>query len=134
MISMKNILRKTQQKLTNARRDLDLALGRDGEFTRAKGKRILTYHGICLQEPTRFNPIFLTLKTFEKQLQIFRQYCHIVSLDDYFADQLSDNNFNICLTFDDGFANNYHYVLPLLEKYEIPATFFVTAIRDAGYD
>lgn len=31
----------------------------------------------------------------------------------------------VCLTFDDGFANFYSHVLPLLKKYALPATLFV---------
>ena len=32
----------------------------------------------------------------------------------------------VCLTFDDGYANNFKYCLPELEKYEFNATFYVT--------
>src|SRR5262249_53668888 len=48
--------------------------------------------------------------------------------------RFSNDRFNICITFDDGYANNYNYVLPLLQQYEMPAAFFITAIRQAGYD
>ena len=58
----------------------------------------------------------------------------MISLEDYYNQKFSDDKFNISLTFDDGFANNHKYVLPLLQQYQVPATFFVTAIQSAGYD
>jgi peptidoglycan/xylan/chitin deacetylase (PgdA/CDA1 family) len=94
----------------------------------------VVYHGICASDPTRFNSLFLTKKTFEQHLQFYKKYFHVVSLEDYYLARFSEERFNICLTFDDGFANNYKYVLPLIEAYKLPATFFVTGIRDAGYD
>jgi peptidoglycan/xylan/chitin deacetylase (PgdA/CDA1 family) len=58
----------------------------------------------------------------------------VISLDDYYNQRFSKDYFNVCLTFDDGFANNYKYVFPLMNKYKVPVTFFITSIRDAGYD
>lgn len=106
----------------------------DHFYKSARGGRILVYHGICQKDHIRFNPIFLKQKTLEAHFRFYKKYFNVVSLDDVFNQQPSTDQFNICLTFDDGFANNHKYVLPLLEQYQLPATFFITGIRDAGYD
>lgn len=103
-------------------------------FRQARGARILVYHGICKTDHTRFNSIFLQLQQFKAHLDFFQQYFHVVSLDEYYREQFSTEKFNICITFDDGFANNYKYVLPLMNSYRMPMAFFVTGIRQAGYD
>jgi len=96
--------------------------------------RIITYHGICMDNPLRFNASFITAKTLEAHLRFYKEHFNIISLDDYLAGNISKERFNVCLTFDDGHHNNLKYALPLLEKYKAPATFFVTGIREAGYD
>lgn len=96
--------------------------------------RMLVYHGICEEDHLRYNTLFLTQKLFEKQLQLFSEYMNVVSLDEFFMQQFPPDKFSVALSFDDGLANNYKYVLPLLEKYRIPAVFFLTAARSKGYD
>lgn len=131
----KKILPKLSREWKYAWRNAGHKLGLYNNFYHsARGSRIIIYHGVCKHDHTRFNPIFLTLETFEQHLKFYKKHFNVVSLDDYFNQELSSSKFNICLTFDDGFANNYRYVLPLLEKYGLPATFFITAIREAGHD
>ena len=126
---------KLHRKWKYASNDLRGMFGLNKQmFHHAQGARIIIYHGICRNDHTRFNSIFLTLKTFEAHLQFYKKYFHIISLDDYYQQRFSKERFNICITFDDGFANNYKYVLPLMNKYQVPLTFFITAIRDAEYD
>ena len=94
--------------------------------------RIVTYHGICIKQHTKFNGIFLKNSTFESHLKFYQKNFNVISLDDYYKGNFHPLKFNICVTFDDGFSNNHKYVLPLLKKYQIPAAFFITAIREAG--
>jgi peptidoglycan/xylan/chitin deacetylase (PgdA/CDA1 family) len=103
-------------------------------FKNARGARIVVYHGICSAHPLRFNNIFLQQKTFEEQLLFYKRYFNVVSLDDYYQQRFRGDRLNICIHFDDGYANQLRYVLPLLEKHQLPASFFITAIREAGYD
>jgi peptidoglycan/xylan/chitin deacetylase (PgdA/CDA1 family) len=132
---MTSLKSKLYREGKNLQREIGHKFGLYNEFYKmARGSRILIYHGICTANHTKFNPIFLTLKTFEAHLRFYKKHFNVVSLDDYYQQKFAGDKFNICLTFDDGFANNIKYVLPLLERYEMPATFFVTAIREAGYD
>ncbi|HZE85636.1 MAG TPA: polysaccharide deacetylase family protein, partial [Puia sp.] len=124
-----------RQKLSYALEDLGALAGRRIRlFKEARGARIVVYHGICREDPTRYNNIFLRQETFEAHLRFYKRYFHVISLDDYYHERFSSDRYNICISFDDGYANNHKYVLPLLEQYRLPAAFFVTGIRDAGYD
>jgi len=135
MTVQQRIRSKIYRELKYLSRDIDHLLGFDENFYRdARGSRIMIYHGICLKDHTRFNPIFLKLKTFERHLQFYQKYFNVISLDDFYQERFSKHKFNICITFDDGYANNHKYVLSLLHKYKMPATFFVTAIRETGMD
>ncbi len=128
-------LLKVKSKSLNWQRDTLWGMGVGGRFFQnARGARIVIYHGICQGGHTRFNNIFLTRDVFEGQLKLYKKYFNVISLDDFYAQRFSAGRYNICLTFDDGFANNHKYVMPLLEQYQVPATFFVTGIREHGYD
>ena len=133
MSSAKNFFSVLKRKKTHTLQNLAGIFGWNDSFFRgARGARILVYHGVCRTRPTRFNSLFITAKTFESHLRFYKKYFAVISMDDFYQKRFISGRFNICLTFDDGFANNHDYVLPLLRKYQLPAHFFVTAIRDAG--
>ena len=79
--------------------------------------RFVTFHDILPE----------TLGCFKVNLHYLKQYTNVVNLDDYFAGRLSRKKINTVITFDDGYKSWVTHALPILKKYEIPATFFVSS-------
>jgi peptidoglycan/xylan/chitin deacetylase (PgdA/CDA1 family) len=94
--------------------------------------RILSYHGVCaddLADEPWMPAYFVTKSAFEAQLRYLRENATILSLRDAVA-RLRDGSLpprSVCLTFDDGHANNLYAALPLLRKYNAPATIFLAS-------
>jgi len=91
------------------------------------GYLILCYHGVARQSSLPYNGRHITSHVFEKHLQYYRQHFDIISLDDVFArvgDRRPAKRPTLAITFDDGYLNNLTEALPLLTKYEAPATVF----------
>jgi peptidoglycan/xylan/chitin deacetylase (PgdA/CDA1 family) len=101
--------------------------------TNRVGKRMMVYHGLDSVGSLAYNTRFISEHLFEQQVTYFKKHFHIVSLKDYYEGHFPNDKLTICLTFDDGYANNFTRVLPILEKHQVPATFFITAIRAKGY-
>jgi peptidoglycan/xylan/chitin deacetylase (PgdA/CDA1 family) len=88
---------------------------------------ILLYHRVINIDS---DPQLLSVsaKNFASHLEIINQYYQPISLQKLLQ-QLSQSQIkhnSVAITFDDGYADNLHYAKPLLEKYQIPATIFVT--------
>jgi peptidoglycan/xylan/chitin deacetylase (PgdA/CDA1 family) len=87
------------------------------------------YHGVSKSENFSINGRHLPSAEFEKHLRYFKRHFNILSLTDLckaHEDNRSRNS--IAITFDDGYLNNVQNAVPLLLKYEIPATFFISTI------
>jgi peptidoglycan/xylan/chitin deacetylase (PgdA/CDA1 family) len=65
---------------------------------------------------------------FEEHLAWFGEHCDVISLDKAMerCHVGASKRPAIVITFDDGYGDNYDYAFPLLTKYRLPATFFVT--------
>jgi len=92
---------------------------------------VIYYHSVALAKHPTWSRRFLTLETkyFELQLRYFRSKGYrSVFLDEWYAitsNKHSTTEKLICLTFDDGFLDNFVFVLPLLKKYGFKATLFI---------
>ena len=67
---------------------------------------------------------------FEKMIKVFSQNYKVISLVDLIAKLKKKEKLDsktIVITFDDGYKDNYEYAAPILKKYGLPATFFVTS-------
>jgi peptidoglycan/xylan/chitin deacetylase (PgdA/CDA1 family) len=78
----------------------------------------------------------MPLDAFEKLLGLLSKYFQFLNLNDIFSINDLTNNIKkpyLLLTFDDGYKNNFEYVMPILEKKQIPAAFFtITGSLDNG--
>jgi len=91
--------------------------------------RIVVYHGLVKKDHLKFNNRFITVKQFEEHLDWYKKNTNIISINDIFENKITPGKLNVAITFDDGYKNNFKYAVPLLKKKNIPATFFISAIK-----
>lgn len=90
---------------------------------------ILMYHGFSKpldnKGLTNFEGKHINVDEFENHLKLLTKYCNPISLESAIVNEKLPAN-PVVLTFDDGYKNNYTYTFPLLKKYNVPATIFLT--------
>lgn len=90
-----------------------------------KGRFALLLHGVSSRRlpgvDTQAQPHF-TMNELSFLLAWLRDRFTLLTPEQYFRADTP----GVLLTFDDGFANNFHNALPVLRSYECPAVFFVS--------
>lgn len=74
---------------------------------------------------------------FEKQMKYLAENCHVVDLSeiiDYIKGKKDLPTRTVALTFDDGYADFLANALPILKKYNLPATLFMIGSLNGGVD
>lgn len=88
--------------------------------------RILMYHRVAYLNDD-YNMQAVTPVNFENHMRHLRDHYDILRLDDpiekWFQNQSGDA---VIITFDDGYYDFFQNVVPVMEKYNIPATVFVS--------
>jgi peptidoglycan/xylan/chitin deacetylase (PgdA/CDA1 family) len=97
----------------------------------AEPARILFYHRVADEHP---NDWTISTRTFAEQLRWLRSRYDLVSLEEAQTRIASGQNRwpTACVTFDDGYADNMRFAVPLLLKHRVPFTYFVSTSHVLG--
>ena len=90
---------------------------------------IVMYHYVRDLQNSRYPGIMgLDYTLFKKQIQFFFENYHAITMEELIAYYDEGYDFpenSVLLTFDDGYIDNYQYVLPILREYGMQGSFFV---------
>lgn len=92
---------------------------------RTKGV-IVAFHRVTDALPE--DGITRSSRDFVRFCEFFRQYFDVLSLSDFVGRVRSGESVGgtIAITFDDGYLDNFEIAAPILQRFGLPATFFVT--------
>lgn len=87
---------------------------------------ILCYHSVNDIENTECSAI--SKENFSSHLKYLSENHSVISLEQIFNSEISANSEKppIIITFDDGYIDNFQNAFPLLKKYNLPCTIFIT--------
>lgn len=83
---------------------------------------VLLYHRVADLE-TDPQLLAISIENFEAQIKFLKKNYSILKFEDKWENIKKPS---VVITFDDGYVDNYVNALPVLEKYQVPATIFVT--------
>ena len=86
---------------------------------------VILYHRVS--DDVRDN-LTVGIGQFNRQMEAVRRHCHVLTIEEVVA--MTDIPYfakpAVCITFDDGYLDNYTQAVPILQRHGIPAAFFVT--------
>lgn len=93
--------------------------------------RILMYHMVQAHRPgARFNGLRVTPENFERQVRwLHEQGSTFLTMSELWECRHHLPVRPVAITFDDGYADNLHHALPVLERYNASATIYVVVDR-----
>lgn len=97
-----------------------------GYYRLHPGIRILMYHRV--RNAPAYDQLSVSTARFEAQMAYLARNCRVLSMNEA-LDELAGTvtSPGVAVTFDDGYLDNLTEALPILRRYAIPATIFVTA-------
>jgi peptidoglycan/xylan/chitin deacetylase (PgdA/CDA1 family) len=98
---------------------------------------IITYHRVLPSNEINANNspnkgLIVTTERFDQQMRYLSERYRIISMDELSNHLTSSSDFAVAVTFDDGYKDNLTYALPILKKYSVPATIYITTRLPEG--
>jgi peptidoglycan/xylan/chitin deacetylase (PgdA/CDA1 family) len=87
------------------------------KFLHRPAVQFIAYHNIAADQAA----------SFEYQMRFLQEHTKVISLADFFFGNLTTARMNIVITFDDGFKSWITVAIPLLERFNMPAAFFISS-------
>lgn len=103
-------------------------------ITKPNAPVVVMYHGIDKSNKNIFNTRHTPAHFFDTQIKYLTANYTVVSPAEYFDAALVTPKPKCLITFDDAYKNNFDTALPILLKYNCPATIFVTGLNEAKMD
>ena len=106
-----------------------------GFFSSRKKYAVLTYHNVCdhsiPENRVAFrHSAFVNLDEFDRQMRYVAENCAVIPLQEM-VERIKEgkraDRFYVSITFDDGYEDNYRLALPILKRYALTATWFITS-------
>lgn len=96
----------------------------------------LAYHSVPV-DSVKYPGLEVSKSNFEKQIRFLKKYFDIIDIDTALGLLKNNDEYKnkVVITFDDGYLDNYTNAYPILNKYNLPATIFLTVdpILNNGY-
>ncbi len=89
---------------------------------------IMIYHRV-LDEPDFMRPGEVDKEAFTWQMKLVAKHYNVLPLSEALERMQNDTlpPRAVCITFDDGYADNYTNALPILKQFDLTATFFIAS-------
>lgn len=104
----------------------------------SKKTLILAYHRVDnLTKDFEYDSSLISVSksNFEKQMNYLSKHYNVISLEDFMdchKKKIDPPKNSVVITFDDGYLDSYTNAFPILKKYNLPATIYLTtgAVKD----
>jgi peptidoglycan/xylan/chitin deacetylase (PgdA/CDA1 family)/folate-dependent phosphoribosylglycinamide formyltransferase PurN len=116
----------TKERLKNFAGNVSFPLWRFGaRHVLAPRITVLLYHRVS--DEVRDN-LTVGIEQFDQQMRFVRCHCEPVSIENVIActSVPASRKPLVCVTFDDGYLDNYQFAAPILLRNQVPAAFFVS--------
>lgn len=94
-----------------------------------KSPMVLFWHGVSNHPNLDVEGESFPVKLFERQIKYIASHYEVISMDE-FAKRYTEKCFTkreVVITFDDGYRDNLTIAAPILKKYSLPFTVFISA-------